>query len=136
MWPAVSHHHRLSEAFKSLPWTRSKKKASLKNYHDTIADARNAAFHNLFPFRKSLIVPLSDEALRSAEVRMFAEHGKRKANELRFRDKELVDVLLEFTRARYRVVSDTFWQRNLEVMDATLALFERTNAVLKLLRSL
>jgi hypothetical protein len=136
MWPAIAVHHRLSEAFKALPWSRSRKKPSLKNYHDTIADARNAAFHNLFPFRKSLIVSLSDEALRSAELRMFAEHGKKKANELRFRDKELVDVLLEFTRARYRVVSDTFWQRNLEVMDATLALFERTNAVLKSLRTM
>jgi len=135
MWPAIADHHRLSEAFKVLPWTRSRKKPSLKNYYDTIADARNVAFHNLFPFRKSLIVSLSDEALRSAELWMFAEHGKKKANELRFRDKELVDVLLEFTRARYRVVSDNFWQRNLEVMDATLALFERTNTVLKLLRT-
>jgi hypothetical protein len=136
MWPAIAAHHRLSEAFRLLPWSRSRKKASLKNYHDAISDARNAAFHNLFPFRKSLIVSLSDEALRSAELRMFAEHGKKKANELRFRDKEFVDVLLEFTRARYRVVADTFWQRNLEVMDATLALFERTNTVLKLLRTM
>jgi hypothetical protein len=136
MWMAIADHHRLSEAFKALPWSRSRKKPSLKNYHDTIADARNVAFHNLFPFRKSLIVSLSDEALQSAELRMFAEHGKKKANELRFRDKELVDLLLEFTRARYRIVSDTFWQRNIDVMDATLVLFERTNSILKSLRAM
>lgn len=134
LWPAIAEHHRLSEAFRELPWTRSRNKVSLKNYHDTIADARNTAFHNLFPFRQTLRVGLTDKALRSAELRIFSEHSKKKENELKFEDKELVDLLLEFTRARQSTVAASFWERNLEVMDETMALFERTNATLKLLR--
>jgi len=102
LWGTLFDHYELSETFKSLPWTRSRDKASLKNYVETISDARNSAFHNIFPFRKSLNVPLTAGALANAELRIFSEHGKKTENELSFRDKELVEVLTEFTRARER----------------------------------
>ncbi len=110
-----------------------KTKALPKQLPENDPDARNSAFHNLFPFRKSLKVPLPDTALGTPELRIFAQHTKKSENQLTYRDKELVDVLLEFTRARERRVSLSFWQKNLEVMDAMIRLFQRTNEFLKLL---
>ena len=136
LWGTIAEHHALSEAFNELPWSRSKLKPSLGNYQRTIADARNSAFHNLFPFRKSLSVSLPEAALGTPELRIFSEHTRRSENQLTYRDKELVDVLLEFTRARERRVSLTFWRQNLAVMDAAISLFQRTNEFLKMLAAL
>lgn len=136
LWGTIAEHHALSEAFNALPWSRSKHKPSLINYQRTIADARNSAFHNLFPFRKSLRVPLPEAALGATELWIFSEHTKKAENQLTYRDKELVDVLLEFTRARERRVSLSFWKKNLAVMDAAILLFQRTNKFLKVLAEL
>lgn len=133
LWGTIAEHYSLSEAFHALPWSRSNKKPSLKNYHQSIADARNSAFHNLFPFRKSLLIRLPEAALGTPELQIFSEHGKKSDNQLSYRDKELVDILVEFTRARDRRVSLAFWQKNLELMDATVCLFERTNNFIKAL---
>ena len=135
LWGTIDRHHALSEEFRNLPWTRSRVKASLSNYISIVADARNSAFHNLFPFRKSLDVDLPDEALKNASLRIFSEYSKRTANELRFQDKELVEVLFEFTRARYRRASLDFWQQNLAVMDASISLFQETGKFLTRLHS-
>lgn len=133
LWGTIAEHIALSEAFKQLPWSRSRNKPSMKNYTSTISDARNSAFHNLFPFRKSLQLILPRSALQNAELRIFSEHGKKKDNKLSFQDRELIDLLTEFTRARERRVSSWFWQQNLVVMDATIALFSATNSFLKTL---
>ena len=50
-----------------------------------------------------------------------------------YQDKELVDVLLQFTRARDRRASPNFWAKNLDVMDATIDLFVETGNFLRLL---
>ena len=133
LWGTIAEHIALSEAFKQLPWSRSRNKPSMKNYTSTISDARNSAFHNLFPFRKSLHLILPQSALQNAELRIFSEHGKKKDNKLSFQERELIDLLTEFTRARERRVSSWFWQQNLVVMDATIALFSATNSFLKTL---
>jgi hypothetical protein len=131
MWGTIAEHYALSEAFRALPWTRSKNKPTLKNYQGNIGDARNSAFHNLFPFRKTLRVELPTDAIGDPSLTIFSEHSKKSANELTYRDKELVDVLTEFTRARDRQVPSGFWQRNLDVMDRTIELFEATNRFVK-----
>lgn len=130
LWGAIAEHFDLSERFRQLPWTRRNRKPSLKNYESTIKDARNSAFHNLFPFRKSLSVHLPTGALEDAELRIFSEHSKKKENTLNYIDKPLVDVLVGFTRARETRVADRFWEKNVEVMDSTIALFEATDALL------
>lgn len=135
LWGTIAEHYSLSEAFRRLPWTRSRNKPSLRNYQLTIADARNSTFHDLFPFRKTLRIPLPDDALQGAELRLFSEHTRKKDNQLTFKDKELVDILTEFTRARERRVSDRFWHQNLQVMDATIALFAKTGDFLKVLHA-
>lgn len=131
MWGTIAEHYALSEAFRKLPWTRSKNKPTLKNYQRNIGDARNSAFHNLFPFRKTLRVELPTDAIGDASLTIFSEHSKKSANQLTYRDKELVNVLTEFTRARDRQVPSGFWQRNLDVMDRTIELFEATNRFVK-----
>lgn len=133
LWATIAEHVALSEAFKALPWSRSRNKPSLKNYSSTIGDARNSAFHNLFPFRKSLHLDLPESALHDAELTIFSEHGRKKENRLSFQDRELIDVLVEFTRARDRQVPPRFWRNNLVVMDATIELFSATNRFLKAL---
>ncbi len=135
LWGTIAEHYALSEAFRNLPWTRSRNKPSLENYERTVADARNSAFHHLFPFRKTLRVPLPSTALQGAELRIFSEHTRKKENRLRYPDEELVDILKEFTRAREQRPSERFWQQNLHVMDATIALFRRTSDFIKVLHS-
>jgi hypothetical protein len=131
LWGTISEHYSLSEKFKKLPWARRNKKPSLRNYESTIKDARNSAFHNLFPFRKSLSVQLPIEALGKAELRIFSEHSKKKENSLNYMDKPLVDVLVGFTRAREVRVAERFWKKNIELMDATISLFEATDSFLR-----
>lgn len=135
LWGTLAEHVELSEAFKNLPWSRSRNKPSLKNYSATISDARNSAFHNLFPFRKTLLLALPEAALHDAELRIFSEHARKRDNRLSFQDRELVDLLVEFTRARDRRVPPRFWRQNLVLMDATIELFAATNAFLKLLHT-
>lgn len=131
LWGTISEHYSLSEKFRQLPWTRRNKKPSLKNYELTIKDARNSAFHNLFPFRKSLSVQLPTEVIGEAELRIFSEHSKKKDNTLNYMDKPLVDVLVGFTRAREVRVSERFWTKNIELMDSTILLFEATDIFLR-----
>lgn len=132
-WGTIAEHYALSVAFHSLPWSRSKCKPSLKNYRQSIADARNSAFHNLFPFRKTLRIPLPEAALGAPELQIFSEHTKKSNNQLTYKDREMVDVLMDFTRSRERSISLSFWHKNLDVMNATIALFERTNEFVKVL---
>jgi len=126
LWGTVHRHHALSEAFRNLPWERARLKPSLEGYESIVRDARNAVFHDLFPFRKTLEVDLPQNALQNATIRLFSEYSRRKENQLTFRDKHVLEVLFEFTRARYRRAPSRFWQQNLAVMDATIELFEET----------
>ena len=133
LWGTIAEHYEIAESLRNLPWYRHRSKPSLSNYRSTITDARNSAFHNLFPFRKTLQVHLPDAALQDAMLLIFSEHGKKSNNQLIFQDKELVDLLFEFTRARERRVPLSFWQRNLQVMEKTIDLCDSTGQFLKLL---
>src|SRR5207302_1475628 len=116
----IGKHYKLSEAFRGLPWTRSRYKPSLASYERIIGDARNRAFHKLFPFRKPIDVILPGSSLTDLRLRIFSEHSRKKENDLTYQDKEMVDLLKEFTITREHAVPSGFWPRNLEVMDATI----------------
>jgi hypothetical protein len=132
LWATIGKHFRLSEALRDLPWARLKRKPSLKGYIDLIGDARNRAFHNVFPFEKALHFELPDGALTGAELRIFSEYGSRAhGNELTFHDKELADVMLSFTRARRRPTPSLFWGKNASVMSAMIDLFAAIDETLK-----
>jgi hypothetical protein len=132
LWTTIDKHYELSEALKSLPWTRSRRKPSLEGYISLIGDARNRAFHNVFPFDKALYFELPEGTLAGAELRIFSEFGSRShGNELTYHDKALAEVMLGFTRARRRPTPDAFWQKNEAVMKCMVDLFAETNALLK-----
>lgn len=116
LWCTVGQQFALSEAFKSLPWTRSRKKASLANYGRIIGDARSKPFHRLFPFSKPIDVILQGASLSDLRLRIFSEYTKRKENDLTYQDKGMVELLKEFTIAREHSVPSGFWSRNLDVM--------------------
>lgn len=137
MWTTIGEHYYLSEAFRDLPWARSKYKASMKNYIDTVSDARNRRFHDAFPFSKALRISIPSAAVQDAEIQIFSEFtGRTNLNEFTFRDKALVDILLEFTRARDRPVPTNFWEKNISVMDRMIELFDSTSRSLKLIHSI
>lgn len=137
LWATINEHFQLSEAFKDLPWQRSQHKPSLRNYRNIIADARNRAFHKLFPFRKTIEVKLPASSLKDIHLRIFSKYGGKKlGNELLYHDKELVDVLMEFTRTGEKQVTPRFWKQNLKVMDATIKLLSQTRKMLKNIRTI
>lgn len=115
LWLTLPDQLQLNEAFAALPWRDSRHKPSLKNYRSAIGDARNSAFHNAMPFRHSLTVRLPSGALENPTLTFFAPFGGN-GNSLTFHDKELVEVLLRFSRARERLLPRTFWEANAEVM--------------------
>jgi hypothetical protein len=132
LWSTIGEHYALSESLKCLPWTRSKFKPSLKNYIDTVCDARNSVFHNLFPVSKALRFSLPGNAFQNSELLFFTEYAPRKSlNTLTYQDKALVDLFLDFTRARQRPVPSEFWMKNADVMDKIINLIDATNRALK-----
>jgi hypothetical protein len=135
LWGTIAEHFALSEAFRNLYFIRSKNKPFLEEYHGIIADARNRAFHNLYPFQKSIDIFLPDGSVSDAKLRIFTEFGRQNKNQMTFKDKELSDVLLQFTRSRFRYISKTFWLQNAYVIDATIQLFKKTGDFLRLLIS-
>jgi len=132
LWGTFYDHYCLNESIKNLPWTKQKTKPKLSEYTSTVKKARNKAFHRLLPFSKAFEVELPDKTLKDAKLRIFSEY-KKGANQLQYKDKELVDVLMEFTRTSDETVSDEFWRKNAEVIRNTLQLLENTADVLKII---
>jgi hypothetical protein len=133
LWGTINEQYKLSESFKNLPWIRSKRKASLENYKSIIGGSRNSAFHNFFPFKRSIDIIIPDKSLKEIKLRTFSEFTKKTQNSLKFTDKELIDVLMEFTRTNYHKITPMFWQKNLDVLIATKLLFISTSDFLEFL---
>lgn len=137
LWGTIYSHYQLSEAIKNLPWSGQTKKPKLSDYREQIAKARNKAFHRLFSFDKAFEVQVPDDSIDDIRFRFFSEFSgaRNTANSFSFRDKALIDVLMEFSRTSEESVDLSFWQRNLEVMRATTRLVADTSEFLKLLLS-
>ncbi len=132
MWGTFMSHYEVVEAIRGLPWRRQVTKPSLGEYINTVKRARNKSFHRLLPFTKPIDVDLPSQALRDVRLRFFSEYGSRdKANRMDFRDKDVVDLLLEFTRTSQETVAEGFWKKNLRVMESSRAMVEQTAAFLK-----
>lgn len=130
-WLTSADHFRLYSAFMALPWTYVNKKPSLAAYRDTIAGARNAAFHHLMPVSKGVTAKISDVRIQARSLHLFRIHGRRDHVALDYEDRELVEVLTQFTRALVRPVGLDFWQGNLKVMRDTAALVRSTAEALE-----
>ncbi len=118
-WLTVLEQSQLAERFAELPFSLvGKAKPSIDRYRAVVAGARNRAFHDLFAFGRPFQVRLTGDAFRAPELRLFREHSRRREPALQYEDRELVDLLEDFTRAQERPVPAGFWEKNYEVMRA------------------
>lgn len=133
-WCTLDEWYRLTDAFKALPWSKLENKPSLDGYTKTINSARNRAFHRLLPVESTLKLELQGRSLGTITLSLFPEHaGRRSGEPIDYEDKKLVDLLADFSRVVEKAVSPQFWQRNLEVMEKTVDLLDKTSTTLKLL---
>lgn len=134
-WCTIHSHWKLRQAFQRLPWASlNVKKPSLSAYEQSVKGARNSAFHHLLPISKTLIADLRDVPLKARSLRLFRKYGTKKAgNELDYEDKELVEVLTQFTRAEESTVGPDFWIHNRDVMQNAADLASTTAHALKTL---
>lgn len=134
-WCTIHSHWKLRQAFQRLPWASlNANKPSLSAYEQSVKGARNSAFHHLLPISKTLIADLHDVPLKARSLTLFRKYGTKKAgNELDYEDKELVEVLTQFTRAEEGAVGPDFWMRNRDVMQNTADLASATAHALKTL---
>lgn len=128
-WLTISKHYELDQKFKELPFGLSHSKPSLLNYESVIKNARNKSFHQLFPFNKSLHLEIA--ALNKVSLRMFSSYSKKSENKMTFKDQELYEILMGFTRVTEQYVSNNFWVKNEGVMEAIYTLINSTSSALK-----
>ncbi len=139
LWMTIKEQIELTEAFRRLPWARTKEKPSLDDYIELIHGARNRSFHNLLPFNHTIMVQLEGVPIAARHLRLFPEYTSARSkvkNALEYEDRQLVEILAEFTRSEQRYVTPDFWQRNLDVMDATINLLAATSNTLKILNDI
>jgi len=136
LWLTFNSHYRLTESIKLLPWSKQATKPSINKYVETIKKARNKSFHRLIPFSKSFLVHLPNDSIKDVILIIFSEFGQsKKSNRLEYKDKELVDVLMEFTRTSEEIVPQNFWEKNLAVLENTVKLIDETADAFRLLKS-
>ena len=133
-WMTIFSQYKLKSEFDKLSW-ESTTKPSLNEYDGLIKGARNSRFHNLFNVKNTVSVELNGINLRALNFTLFSEYiGRGQTNNVfEYEDKQLIDVLSEFTRTSEKTVSEEFWSQNLQVMKATLILVNDICDSLKLL---
>lgn len=136
LWCTLRQHFELAEAFRELPWTKIKGKASLKTYQEVINGARNRAFHNLLGFDRSLFSDLTGITIKARSLTLLPAHGRRKTHiPFDYEDRQLVEVLSELTLAPETAVSMEFWKRNADVMAKFEELLDATENALWILNA-
>jgi hypothetical protein len=131
-WLTSYEKYKFSFEIKKLPWEKIGGKADLSNYINTIKSARNKAFHNLLQFNQTIDVQMENVTIKPLKLRFFSEY-KSKENIFDYEDRELIEILTEFTRSGERYVAYDFWKRNLSVMESSLELITAISNSLKLL---
>lgn len=135
LWMTIKEQIDLLQAFRNLP-SMKKDKPSVDEYVQIIGGARNRAFHHIFPFNHTIVVQLDGVAINAKHLRLFSEHRSKDKNSFEYQDKQMVEILTEFTRAEESYVSPDFWLRNLDVMTATINLLSATSDSLKCLNKI
>jgi hypothetical protein len=137
LWCTIDKHFAVAEAFRNLPWTKSRKKPSLERYREIIAGARNRAFHNLFAFDRTIEADLTGVDVKARRLTLLPPHGSKKETiPFDYEDREMVEILAELTRAPEVVVSFDFWKKNAAVMESFEKLLKSTENALWLLNQL
>jgi hypothetical protein len=122
LWCTIKEHFDIAEAFRNLPWTKSRKKPSLERYQEIIGGARNRAFHNLLALDRTVEANLEGVQIGARRLTLFPPYSRLKSNvPFDYEDREMVQVLSELTRAPETTVPLDFWKKN----DVVMECFER-----------
>lgn len=136
LWMTINSHYKLFKAFKNIDWQQSNK-PSLSEYENLIKGVRNARFHNFLDIKNTLEVNLEGIMLEARKMTFFGEYQRTgTSNTFEYEDQQLIEVFTEFSRASENLVSDEFWNKNLEVLEATYQLVDDICYSLKILRLL
>ena len=115
-WCSIKENWGLYKAFTSLPWSALGRKEKLEEYELIVSQARNHAFHHILPFDSTVEVDLSQLDVRAEKIRLFLPYKDKQNRGISLKDQKLADILAEFSRAKLRPVSNSFWRANLNVM--------------------
>jgi hypothetical protein len=136
LWSTIKEHFDIAEAFRDLPWTKSRKKPSLERYREIISGARNCAFHSLPVLDRTVEANLEGVQVGAKRLTLFPPYGRRKSYiHFEYEDREMVQVLSELTRAPEATVPLEFWKKNEVVMKRLEALLAATEQALWILNS-
>jgi len=131
LWSAVEEHFNIAEAFRNLPWTKTRKKPSLERYREIISGARNRAFHNLLALDRTVEANLEGVQVGVRRLTLFPPYGRRESHiHFEYEDREMVQVLSELTRAPEAAVPLVFWKKNEVVMERFEELLAATEEAL------
>jgi len=134
LWCTIKEHFDVAEAFRNLPWTKSRKKASLDRYREIIGGVRNRAFHNLLALDRTVEANLEGIQIAAKRLTLFPPYAHRKSHvHFDYEDREMVQVLSELTRAPEATVPLEFWKKNETVMERFEQLLEATENALWIL---
>ncbi len=136
-WLTLKSQYELYKTFSNLDWQKEGK-PSLSLYMKLIKDARNSRFHKLFRINNTIEVDLNGINLKAKYLRMFSEYKSRSSvlSNFSYEEKQLIELLLNFTRTEERKVTKRFWNQNLDIMKSTLVFISDFCHSLKLLRTL
>ncbi|HLW54376.1 MAG TPA: hypothetical protein VKW06_16185 [Candidatus Angelobacter sp.] len=123
-WCTIKQHWALYRAFAALPWSALGRKEKLSEYQSIVSNARSYAFHHVLPFDSTVEVDLSQANVRADKIRLFLPFRETRGRGVHMKDQQLVDVLAEFSRAKLRPASTSFWKANLRVMEQACQLAE------------
>jgi hypothetical protein len=123
-WCTLLEQWTLHQSFVALPWAALGRKGNLEEYKSIVSQARSHAFHHVLPFDSTVEIDLSTLDVRAERIRLFVPFGQKQGRGVHLKDQKLADVLAEFSRAKERPVSQTFWRANLSVMQASCKLTE------------
>jgi len=135
-WMTLSSYIGLCEKLKCLSVPKWQNKASLKNYSVIIHQARNSEFHSALSFNHPINVDLDAINIKSKKLRLFSEYRLKIENNFEFEDKQLIEMLMEFTCSEEKEVDQDFWKRNLRVMGASINFITKVSKAIKILNSL
>lgn len=136
LWCTIKEHFDVAEAFRNLPWTKSRKKPSLELYREMIGGVRNRAFHNLLALDRTVEVNLEGIQVGAKRLTLFPPYGRRKRYvHFEYQDREMVQVLSELTRAPEATVLLEFWKKNEVVMECFERLLAATEEALWILNN-
>ncbi|CAM3369207.1 hypothetical protein [Rhodothermus bifroesti] len=134
LWCTIKEHFEVAEAFRNLPWTKSRKKPSLERYREIISGVRNRAFHNLLALDRTVEANLEGIQVSAKRLTLFPPYARRKSHvHFEYEDREMVQVLSELTRAPEATVPLEFWKKNKVVMERFEQLLEATENALWIL---